>query len=269
VHATGHLLILKLLLAPTLVAVVSVVTAKLGPRIGGIVGAFPMVSGPVLLLFALEQGAVFTTEAAFRTLVGTLSLVLYCAVYARVAMALRGPTSPWVALLAGYGTFFAFTLLLERLPLANVLTLPFAIASVFLGQWLVQQRSSLPPRGKEPLERPRLRYLALRMATAALLVYTLSETARALGPAYSGLLTPFPVASTVLLVATHLESGIDAMLGWLRGFIAGLYGYVTFVALIAYLLSPTGIFVSFGLALVGAFAVQRIVTKNGTGPSPR
>jgi hypothetical protein len=107
------------------------------------------------------------------------------------------------------------------------------------------------------------------MAAAALLVYTLSEAARALGPKYSGLLTPFPVASTVLLVATHLESGVDAMVGWLRGFIAGLYGYITFVALLAYLLRSTGISVSFGAALVGAFAVQRIVTKNGTQPSPR
>jgi hypothetical protein len=229
---------------------------------GGIVGAFPMVSGPVLLLFALEQGPVFTTEAANRTLFGTLSLVLYCAVYARVATAYRRRLAPLVSLLAGYSAFFVLTLLLEKIHWPNVVALPFALASVFLGWSLVKRPApSTEPTGLS--RNPPLRYLFFRMAAAAFLVFTLSQAASTLGPKYSGLLTPFPVASTVLLVATHVEQGIEAMRGWLRGFIVGLFGYVTFISLVAYLLTPLGIAVSFSIALVFAFAVQTVVTKNG------
>jgi hypothetical protein len=261
------LLLLKLLLAPSLVAFVSVVSSKLGPRIGGIVGAFPMVSGPTLLLFALEQGTDFTTEASFRTLFGTLSLVLYCAVYARVAQTLRGHAAPWVALIAGYATFFVLTLLLERVPFPNELALPFALGAALLGLWLVE-RPKPATNSRESTGKPPFRYLWLRMAAAAVLVYTLSEAAHLLGPKYSGLLTPFPVASTVLLVATHLESGVDSMLGWLRGFLSGLFGYITFIGLVAYLLGTVGIALGFLIALVCAIAVQTTVTRNGTATSP-
>jgi hypothetical protein len=246
------------------VALVSVVSTKFGPTLGGIVGAFPMVSGPVLLLFAFEQGPVFTTEAAYRTLFGTLSLVFYGAIYARVARLQKRHSSAVAALLAGYGGFILLTLLLEALPLPRATAFPVALGSILLGLRLI--RAPEPSVSQIPTQRlSPTHHLGLRMAAAATLVLSLSEAASCLGPSYSGLLTPFPVAGTVLLVATHLEQGIDGMLIWLRGFILGLFGFITFATSIALLLVPCGVAKSFTIALVLAVAVQSGVTRKRLG----
>lgn len=259
---------LRLLLAPSLVALVSIVSARFGARLGGILGAFPLVSGPILLLFALEQGADFTTEAAIRTLYGTLSLVVYCLVYATLASRPRRP-SPWLCLLLGWCAFLILTLLLEAIPGPRSFAAPVAVASVLLGLWLVPQPVAAAECQPDESRSRSHRHLLLRMAAAALLVFTLSEAANALGPEYSGLLTPFPVASTVLLVATHLEHGKDTMLGWLHGFLSGLFGYVTFVLGVSVLLAPLGIGAAFSLALVGALVVQTAVTRFSPAQSSR
>jgi hypothetical protein len=256
----GQILLLKLLLAPTLVGLVSVAVARLGERLGGIIAAFPMVSGPVLLLFALEQGPAFTERAAHHSLFGLVSLVAYCVAYARMAPLVPSRAAPLVCLGVGWVSFGLVTLGVERSHPPEALGMPLAVLAIFLGARLLPKVATATPREPQPPSRA-TRYLLPRMASAAALVYALSEAATVLGPRYSGLLTPFPVASTVLLVATHRELGMDAMVRWLHGFITGLVGYVAFVTLLAWTLVGGGLVLGFSTGLVAAFAVQAWVAS--------
>ena len=49
-------LLLKLTLAPALVALATYVARRLGPRAGGMVSGIPVVAGPIVLIYAIEHG---------------------------------------------------------------------------------------------------------------------------------------------------------------------------------------------------------------------
>src|SRR6185295_5365099 len=59
-------LLLKLVLVPGLIALVTVAGRRFGPRIGGWLNALPLVAGPVLFFLALEQGDACVARAGTR-----------------------------------------------------------------------------------------------------------------------------------------------------------------------------------------------------------
>lgn len=77
------LLLLKLLLVPGLVAAVTLAVRRWGPAVGGWLAGLPVVAGPVLVFYAIEQGTSFATQAAHATLAGLMATVAFCVVYAR------------------------------------------------------------------------------------------------------------------------------------------------------------------------------------------
>ena len=83
------LLAVKLLLAPAFVVGASLTARRHGPRVGGLVGALPVVAGPILLVYALAHGRAFAAHAAAGTLLGLISLTAFVVVYARLAGRVR------------------------------------------------------------------------------------------------------------------------------------------------------------------------------------
>lgn len=257
--ATSTLLLLKLTLAPGLIGVASLLMARLGPHVGGIVAALPAVSGPILLLYAIEQGVSFTAAAAKTTLLGTVALLAYTTVYARVARRFPSRRAIVLCLLLGYAAYFATAIGLDALSLPSPSYLPLAVSAVYFGIALLPRISPEPaPRASVPQA---VRLLLLRMVIAAALVWALTDAARHLGPGWSGLLTSFPVIGTVMLVASHLEQGLGLALGWLRGFLWGLYGYVVFVSVVAYGVERLGVAAAFGLGVAGAALTQEAMRR--------
>jgi hypothetical protein len=163
----------------------------------------------------------------------------------------------------GWAAFLICAAGLERVDWPNAWGIPVALAAIGVGFAALPRVETLDRKGAPPSTR----WLSIRMGAAAILVGSLAEAAACLGPTRSGLLTAFPVASTVMLVATHLEQGSGVALLWLRGFLVGLLGYVAFVSSIAYLLPNLGVARSFALGLLGAFAVQWLVIRR-TGARP-
>jgi hypothetical protein len=56
-------LLLKLTLAPLLVAAATLVAQKWGPRVGGLLMGLPLTTGPIFLLLAIDQGPHFAAGA--------------------------------------------------------------------------------------------------------------------------------------------------------------------------------------------------------------
>ena len=79
------LFLLKLLLVPSLIALVTLAGRRWGPAIAGWLSAFPIVAGPILLAIALEQGAGFAALAAANTLSAVLAILVFSIAYARSA----------------------------------------------------------------------------------------------------------------------------------------------------------------------------------------
>ncbi len=262
-----QLLTVKLLLAPALVGGAWAVGRRWGPRVGGLAAALPIVAGPILFFYAIEQGRDFAASAARGTLVGLIPLTAFCVTDAALARALlrlpRRLAAP-LSLGSGWAVFLAVAALLRPVRVPAWACTGVGVAALLAGLALVPE---VPDDGQAPLHHHPALELLLRMAAAALLVTLLTGLAAALGPTWSGLLTPFPVASSVVVIGAHLAEGPDSVPETLRGFLLGLFGFVAFLTVLAWGLEPLGTGAAFGLGLVASVAVTSgavLLRRSGT-----
>jgi hypothetical protein len=246
-------LLLKMTLAPALVASASLAGRRFGPRVGGWLIGFPVVAGPVLFFYAREQGAAFAAGAAAGTVLGTVSLCCFLATYAWSATRFGWRSS----VLLGWMVFAAATLLLQWTPALRDASLGGRLALAFVA--LHATHRFLPRREAGPsVPRPR-HDLLLRLAATAVLVVSLTGVAGLLGPTLSGLVTPFPVATTILVVFAHREAGPGGVGAVLDGFIPSLYSFACFCASLSYALGRWPLAAAFAAALLVSVGTQGLV----------
>ncbi len=237
------MLLLKLLLVPGLVAAVTLAVRRWGPAVGGWLAGLPVVAGPVLVFYAIEQGDAFAAQAAHATLAGLIATVAFAVAYARCSIRL-----PWYASVAAGWTAFAATVLaLYGLQPALVPSLVSLVAATVLG------RRALPrvAAAAEPVARPR-GDLTIRLVATATLVLVLTGLAERLGATLSGLLDAFPVLTTIIAAFTHAQRGRAAAVAFLNGFLRAIVGFALFCIAMALALTPLGL----ASALMVALAVQ-------------
>ncbi len=249
------LLYYKLSVAPLLVAGATLVGRRYGDLATGLVAGLPIVAGPILFFYALEQGPAFASDAAVATLLGLISLCFFALAYAWRAW-LGG--TPLSCLLLGWAAFAVGTLLIRSILARGSVglgsSLLYALAALYLAT------KSLPP-SPEPAARPAPSHwdLLFRMLSAAALVLALTLSAQRLGPRLGGLLTPFPVASTVLAVFAHRQGASEAAVAVLKGLLLALNAFAAFCAVLALALPRLSLPATFAVALLAALAVQAAI----------
>jgi hypothetical protein len=256
------LLLLKLTLAPGLVAATTLAGRRWGPRMAGWLGGLPVVVAPILLAIALEHGNAFAADSAAGALLGLLSLTCFVLAYGWCARSMG-----WLPAAAiGWAAFAAATLLLDRVEIPNGLALALVCGS-FAAAAALLPRAPAEPATAAP------RYdLLLRAAATAVLVLVLTGLAGTLGPHLSGLLASFPVLATVLAAFTHVQEGPAAAAQLLRGFATGLVAFAVFCFAMAELLPSERLGIALLVSSIAAltvhslsFAVQRVLTRASAG----
>ena len=127
-------LALKLFLAPACVVAVSLAGRRWGPTVAGLLGGFPVVAGPILLVVTIDQGREFGADAAAGSLLGLTAVAASAVVYARAAPRL----SPAPTLLAAWAAFFAGVALLGVVDVSPPVAFLIAAASFELSRLLVR-----------------------------------------------------------------------------------------------------------------------------------
>ena len=97
------LLLLKLTLAPLLVATATLIARRWGPKVAGVLIGFPVLTGPLFVFLVIDQGLDF----AERSIVGILFGLVGPAAFA-LAYALVSRRTGWFGSVAAAG--FAFFL---------------------------------------------------------------------------------------------------------------------------------------------------------------
>ena len=239
------MLLLKLLLVPGLVAAVTVAVRRWGPAVGGWLAGLPVVAGPVLVFYALEQGTPFAARAANGTLTGLIATTAFVVAYARASVRWRWP----VCMVLGWTAFAAVLLVLHAVQLGVVSSFVYVVVATVTG------RRALPRLQPAPLYAP-ARYsrtdLPIRLVATATLVVSLTGLANRLGPSLSGLLNAFPVLTTIIAVFTHAQRGRAAMVHFLNGYLQSVVGFALFCVVMAAALPWLGL----ARALIAALAVQ-------------
>jgi hypothetical protein len=252
------LLALKIILAPLMVAGVTAAARRWGLRVGGILTALPIVGGPTLCFYAIEQGNAFAASAASATLLGIAAIAVFCVVYAHAATRVNCMT----ALLAACAAFATMAALLYGVRLRGFAELGIAVASLLIARHLLPSSPAVKPANGHP------RWdLPLRMMAAAALVLLLTSLASRLGAQLSGMLTAFPVATLVLAVFTHAQRGHQAVASFFRGLLQGLLSFALFCFVFSVALGTfrQNLLAGVTLALLAQFTLQAVILGTSHG----
>jgi hypothetical protein len=84
-------------------------------------------------------------------------------------------------------------------------------------------------------------------------------TAASVGPALTGVLTPFPIALSVVCAFTTAQAGHAGVLALLRGIVPGLDGFAVFCVLVAVTIDTLGGVAAFGLATAAAVIIAIVL----------
>lgn len=239
---------LKLLLAPALVVASSMAGRRWGQQVSGMLVALPIVAGPILLITCLQQGTRFGSRAASAALLGLVSLAWFVLVFAWLSRRLGwAPT-----LLIAWVSCLLLDLALSRVAVGPGWGLPVVVVVAWAATRL------LPP--ESPGEAGAVSWpwwdLPARAAATAVLVLAVTGAAAAAGPDLTGVLAPFPIATSVVAAFGLAQLGSPGAIRILRGVPRGLLGFSVFCFLVAVLVVPWGTGAAFGVALAAALVVQ-------------
>jgi len=232
--------LLKLVLVPTFIGVVSLAGRRWGTTVSGWLIGLPFTSGPVAFFLALEQGNFFAHKASEAIMVGIVSVFAFCLAYSRLATSLTWFPST----LAGMAAFLACTFLLDMIALP--LLVGFALALLVL----VVSALLMPHVGSDRISAWRSRWeLLARMFSATALVILITGVAPLVGPQLTGLLSPFPVYATTLAVFVHRSQGGEEAVKLLRGVVVGSFTFIVFFLILSLTIVAWGVSSSFLMAI--------------------
>jgi len=240
-------LILKLILSPLLIAMVSLAGRKWGSTVSGWFLGFPLTSAPISLVIALQHGPEFAAASAAGLMGGQAAVCVFCLVYGYTALKYG-----WVvSAVAGIAAFFAAIFVLNLFPLTLPLAFMIILATVVIVFLL------LPKKGGESKELDLPGWdLPVRMLLAAVFVYVVTGFAAALGPQLSGLVAPFPVFGLIMSIFTHKQNGSAAALKHFRSYVSASAGYAVFFLIVGSTLTSLGIGLTFLLATVAIICLN-------------
>jgi len=112
------LLLVKLVLVPGLVAAVTLAARRWGYRVGGLLTALPVVAGPALCFYAVEQGTRFAASAAQGTVLGLVAVSVFVFVYAWTCTWSKW----WLSLLLAWAAFAGATAVLYQVSIGLILS---------------------------------------------------------------------------------------------------------------------------------------------------
>jgi hypothetical protein len=241
------MLLLKLMIVPVLVALMSLAARRFGPMIGGLLIGLPWMTGPIIFFLGQERGDSHAASLAIGAMLATISISAYALTYGRLGMSFRWPLS-----LAAGATAYAVV----GWALSGVV-LPATPAALIGGSCLLATSFLIPaPRQMRPV--PPLPWwdIPVRMLASAVMVTVIALVSDRLGATASGIAASFPVLLTVIGTFTHHQWGSDALLALLRGITRSLLSFVMFFWVVATFVEPLGLVMSYAAATAAALCVS-------------
>ena len=231
-----------------------------GPAIGGWLSGLPIVAGPVLVFYAVEQGTQFAAAAAQATLAGMSATAAFSLVYAHLCLRARWP----VVVAISWSVFAAATLVLYAWQPGLWASLALTLAAAILGWQLlpraqVERGAAVTPRAD----------LVVRVLASASMVLVLTALADQVGPVLSGLFSAFPILTTTMAAFTQAQRGPAAVIAFFRGFLPAIVGFSVFCCVFSLAVPAFGTPGGAATALGVQLAVHAVILMRATGRAAR
>lgn len=257
------ILLLKLFLSPALVVGSTLAGRRWGASVAGFFVGQPIVAGPILFITCLTHGGAFASGAAASALYGVVSLALFAVVFARSGFRFRWPA----ALAAGYAAVLALDAALSFARLPVLAALAITLAAVAAALVAIPRAGEGGGSGAAPSWD-----LPARAVATGLLVLLVTSASAVLGPRWTGILAPFPVAMSVVAAFVHAQHGARTTAATMATAVLSLTGFAGFCVTAALLARPLGavafvpaVAVSVAVQLLAVRARQRLVIRQAPG----
>ena len=224
------LILWKLLVSILAVVGLSLVAEHVSARVAGVLSGYPLGSAIALFFIGVEQGEAFAAEAAVHTLAGfSASLVLvFC--YLHASKPLQRFHLP-VAALAGVGGFLLASALLQQLSLALLGGGLVTLAAIGLFGYLFRRIDNASLGERVKFSRGVLLFRALMAAATVLLI---TGIAGWIGPAWSGLLSAFPITLFPFMLILHHSYGKAVVYTVIKNYPMGLGALLCYTLTVAF-----------------------------------
>lgn len=231
----------KIFAVPVAVALATLAMRRWGPAVVGLLMGLPLMTGPISLFLAIDQGVDFATTA----LVGVLLAVAAMGPYA-VAFYWSAPFVHWTASLGlSVAAFGLASWLLQALPIGLREAAGLAGASLLVALILMPRVTT----GRFVLSPPWWD-LPFRMVVTALLVVSVTLLAERLGPRLSGIFGTLPIISCVVLSFTQQHAGPAPARALMRAISLSMLSFVVFFVLVGEAMAAFGIAPAYLVATV-------------------
>lgn len=249
--------LLKLFLAPLLVVASTLAGRKWGPGMAGILVGQPVVAGPILFITYMQHGADFASDAATTSLLGVVSLAVFAVVFSRAARRLSWPAT----LAAGWTAVLVLDAALSAVRVSALAGFGVTLAAIVAAMFLMP-RSALELDGERALPSSPSWDLPGRAVATGVLTLTVTTASGVLGPRWTGLLAPFPIAISVMAAFVQAQHGYVQTARTLRGALTGLVSLSAFCLSVAVLVRPIG-GAAFLAGVAVAVAAQLLAARSG------
>ena len=248
--------LIKLIAAPLLLALATLAARRWGTVLGGILIGLPLISGPISVFLAIENGAGFAVETARGALAGTVALAVFTCVYTAVC-----PKGWLKASFLSVALYVLASWIAAELPISAV-TLAF-----FAGILLIGVIDRLVPSFENPHEahmveemdkQPRNPKL-MRMGMMMVLMIAITFLAPYIGPTASGIASTFPYMALTMAVFSQIQGGPDNARRAMHGLMLGMYSGLVFNLVVWALAAEDRLLIAYAAAIAAALAAQGVV----------
>jgi uncharacterized membrane protein (GlpM family) len=246
------MLTIKLFLVPAFLALITLAGKRWGANVAGWLAGLPVVTGPILFILALENGANFTAAAATASLSAVFASVSFSITYAHACMRFRCLPS----LFCGLFVWLVAALILSFIPSSVLSALVIALST------LVAASHAFPKISRQVSSNSIRAYeIVFRMIVGAILTVLVTTFSSSLGASWSGLFAVFPILAIVLAAFSHKTQGAVFAVSLLRGMVTGLYSFVAFCLTLSVTLEHVSLALSF-MSSIAATIIVQVATKN-------
>lgn len=198
----------KLFFAPLFIIITYLIQKKFGARWGGVFMAVPFIVVPILIVIYLQQGSEFLYGSIVGTYAGQIGLIFFIATYTRLA-----PRFNWSICIASSTSAFLIGVAVMS-PIIKNLWVGVVLWFIF---WVISMKYFVAYDKNTKLPSAPQWDLWLRVGSALLLIFTITQFAENLGPQLSGSFAMYPVMTSIMSTFNHYRFGPNASIALLHG----------------------------------------------------
>lgn len=288
--------LLKLCVSIATVLLLSIIAERISPRAAGVLSGYPTSTAIILFFFGLEQGPQFAAESALFTIVGISAMLIFLYVYYRVsafiqrfkasgyaqhykasavmhrygALAVlhryKAPVmlhrfaiiiSSGAAILAYFGIATLYKMLQIPLAAGLLLTIIGIALSLYGFRDIVNSRIDKGIRFS-------MQALLVRAIIATSIILLITESARMLGPEWSGLFSAFPTILFPLILIVHMSYGTQHAHTVIKNVPYGIGSVVLYSFIVSIMYPAYGIYIGtfLGFAASSMYVAGYLITGN-------